>query len=344
MLKKVVIVILFSLCILFAINYGSKDAKADKPMILGYTLGSSNSDKSLTSFNEYFNTIATDTFSFDENGDLIGEAPKEQLSYAKKKKINTYAVISNFGEQDFDADLAHQVMTNKSVKNRFIKQVAKVAKDNGYTGVNIDLEAVYPEDRLNLSSLIKDISAVLHKKQLKLMVSVPAKTNDDKDNVWTWPYDYKKIGNYADYIQAMTYDEHGSWGNPGSLVSMKWLEDTLSYSTNNIKAGKVIMGIPAYGYDWNLTDANRNRMVQWDEIQELTKNNKIKPTYNKKTDSVMFNYLDKNKQEHVVWYENETTIEKKTKLVKKYKLGGVSVYALGNETQAFWGAIKNGVK
>ncbi|MDE5052844.1 glycosyl hydrolase family 18 protein [Niallia taxi] len=238
-MKKFIIVILFSLCVLIGITYGSKDAKADKPMILGYTLGSSNSDKSLTSFNEYFNTIATDTFSFDKNGNLIGEAPKEQLSYAKKKKINTYAVISNFGEQDFDADLAHQVMTDKLVKNSFIKQVAKVAEDNGYSGVNIDLEAVYPEDRLNLSSLIKDISAVLHKKQLKLMVSVPAKTNDDKDNAWTWPYDYKKIGNYADYIQVMTYDEHGSWGNPGSLVSMKWLENTLSYTTNNIKADKV---------------------------------------------------------------------------------------------------------
>ncbi|MED4036455.1 glycosyl hydrolase family 18 protein [Niallia taxi] len=343
-MKKVIIVILFSLCILFAINYGSEVVKPDKPMILGYTLGSSNSDKSLTSFNEHFNTIATDTFSFDENGNLIGEAPKEQLSYAEKKKISTYAVISNFGEQDFNADLAHQMMTNKLVKNRFIKQVAKVAEDNGYTGVNIDLEAVYPEDRIKLSSLIKDISAVLHSKQLKLMVSVPAKTNDDKDNAWTWPYDYKKIGSYADYIQVMTYDEHGSWGNPGSLVSMKWLENTLSYSTNNIKAGKVIMGIPAYGYDWNLTDANRNRMVQWDEIQELIKSNKIKKNYNKKTDSVMFNYLDKNKQEHIVWYENETTIEKKTKLVKKYKLGGVSVYALGNETESFWGAIQNGVK
>ena len=84
-MKKFIIVILFSLCVLIGITYGSKDAKADKPMILGYTLGSSNSDKSLTSFNEYFNTIATDTFSFDKNGNLIGEAPKEQLSYAKKK-------------------------------------------------------------------------------------------------------------------------------------------------------------------------------------------------------------------------------------------------------------------
>ncbi|WP_185763129.1 glycosyl hydrolase family 18 protein [Niallia circulans] len=343
-MQKFIIVISFSLCVLFAINYGDTTAKADKPMILGYTLGSGDSDKSLTAFNKYFNTIATDTFSFDEDGYLIGEAPKEQLSYAKKKNINTYAVISNFGEQDFDADLAHQVMTDKLVKNRFIKQVAKVAEENGYTGVNIDLEAVYPEDRIPLSSLIKDISAVLHDNQIKLMVSVPAKTNDDKDNAWTWPYDYEKIGNYADYIQVMTYDEHGSWGSPGSLVSMKWLENTLSYSINNIKASKVLMGIPAYGYDWNLTDASKNRIVQWDEIQTLTKNDKIKPTYNKKTESVMFNYRDKNKQEHVVWYENETAIEKKTKLVKKYKLGGVSVYALGNETKAFWGAIQKGVK
>lgn len=319
-------------------------ATGDKEMILGYTTGENDSYKSLKSFNKYLNTIATDTFSFDENGNIVGEAPKTQLEYAKKKKKKTYAVISNFGQADFDADLAHQVMTDKTARNRFINQLVKLTKENGYTGVNIDFEAINPSDRSNYSNLIKVAASTLHKEKIITMVSVPAKSEDDRKNDWTWPYDYKQIGKYADYVQVMTYDEHGSWGDSGSVASLSWLQETLSYSTKNIKASKIIMGIPAYGYDWNLDDSEQNKLVQWDQIQELVKKHKVKPIYDKKTASVMFRYKDNQKQKHVVWYENESTIEKKTELVKKYKLGGVSIYALGHESTSFWQAIQKGIK
>lgn len=346
MKKTWIFIIIFavSAMVASAYIYNNAKAKGDKEMILGYTTGDNDSYKSLTSFHKYINTIATDTFSFNENGYIVGATPENELVYAKKKQIKTYAVISNFGETDFDAELAHIVMTDKEAKNRFIKQLISLSKENGYSGVNIDFEAINPIDRSNYSNLIKAVSSALHKEKVKTMVSVPAKSSDDKKNDWTWPYDYKQIGKYADYVQVMTYDEHGSWGDSGSIASRDWLQDTLDYSIKNIKSKKILMGIPAYGYDWNLDDSAQNKLVQWDYIQELLKKHKVKPTYDKVTASVFFTYNDNQKQKHVVWYENVSTIEKKTKLVKKYKLGGVSVYALGHESTSFWKAIQQGIK
>ncbi|MCY8915793.1 glycosyl hydrolase family 18 protein [Bacillus atrophaeus] len=335
-----------SLAIALALfTYSNTEAKAAK-MTLGYTTGDTASYNSLTKIHKYLNSIATDTFAFDKSGNLIGEAPNKQLTFAKKNKIKTWAVISNYNDaiSDFDGDLANRVMTIKTSRKHFIDQLVKLAKKHSFYGVNIDFEAVNPKDRSKYSSLIQDVSATLKKKKIKTMVSVPAKSADDKGDDWSWPYDYAKIGKYADYVQVMTYDEHGIWGEPGSVASTNWIKSSLQFAVKKIKPNKVVMGIPSYGNDWDLTDQTNSTVKQWTQINTLKKKLKAKPDYNKKTGSMTFSYVDKNKHKHVVWYENEKTIQTKSHLVKQYKIAGVSVYALGHESASFWKAIQAGIK
>ncbi len=103
-------------------------------------------------------------------------------------------------------------MSNKTAKKRFTDQLISLAKKHSYYGINIDFEAVNPEDRSKYSRFIQDVSQALKKKHIQTMVSVPAKSADDKNDDWSWPYDYAKIGKYANFVQVMTYDEHGIWG------------------------------------------------------------------------------------------------------------------------------------
>ncbi|MBV7319241.1 glycosyl hydrolase family 18 protein [Bacillus halotolerans] len=325
--------------------YTKTEAKA-AGMTLGYTTGDTASYNSLTKYHKYISSIATDTFAFDKNGRVIGDVPSKQLTYAKKNKIKTWAVISNYNDAiyDFDGNLANRVMTDKTARKRFTDQLISLAKKHHYYGVNIDFEAVYPKDRSAYSSFIQYVSQALKKKHIKTMVSVPAKSADDKNDDWSWPYDYAKIGKYADYVQVMTYDEHGIWGEPGSVASTGWIKRSLQFSVKKIKANKVIMGVPAYGYDWDLKDGSSSSAQEWNDIKSLIKKQKAKPAFNKKTGSMTFSYTDKKKHKHVVWYENEKTIETKSRLAKQYKIAGVSVYALGHESESFWKAIQKGTK
>lgn len=325
--------------------YTKTEAKADS-MTLGYTTGDTASYNSLTKYHKYISSIATDTFAFDKNGRVIGDVPSKQLTYAKKNKIKTWAVISNYNDAiyDFDGNLANRVMTDKTARKRFTDQLISLAKKHHYYGVNIDFEAVNPKDRSAYSSFIQYVSQALKKKHIKTMVSVPAKSADDKNDDWSWPYDYAKIGKYADYVQVMTYDEHGIWGEPGSVASASWIKHSLQFSVKKMKANKVIMGVPAYGYDWDLKDGSSSSAKEWNDIKSLIKKQKAKPAFNKKTSSMTFSYTDKKKHKHVVWYENEKTIETKSRLAKQYKIAGVSVYALGHESESFWKAIQKGTK
>ncbi len=122
--------------------YTKHEAKA-AGVTLGYTIGDTVSYNSLTKYHTYMNSIATDTFAFEKNGHVIGEAPGKQLTYANKKKIKTWAVISNYNDAiyDFDGDLAKRVMSNKTAKKRFTDQLIALAKKHSYYGINIDFES-----------------------------------------------------------------------------------------------------------------------------------------------------------------------------------------------------------
>ncbi|MFT0801467.1 glycosyl hydrolase family 18 protein [Bacillus swezeyi] len=323
-------------------------AKADaaENMILGYTTGDSASYQSLMAYHSYIDSIATDTFAFDVKGNLIGETPENQLSFAKKNRIKTWAVISNYSEsiQDFDGDLASRVITDETSRKHLTDQLVSLAKEHGYDGINIDFEAVLPEDRAAYSSFIQYVSESLEREQIQTMVSVPAKSADDPEDDWSWPYDYARIGQDADYVQVMTYDEHGSWSDPGSVASMDWIKSSLKFAVREISAGKVIMGIPSYGYDWDLTDQENNALKQWNEIQTLKNETGAKPAYDAQTASMTFSYVDQVRHRHVVWYENEDTVEMKSRLSNDYHLAGVSVYSLSYESESFWRAVQTGAK
>lgn len=344
MMKKKLWVCMALSAIIVFFTYAKADA-AEK-MVLGYTTWDAASDQSLAAHHEYINSIATDTFAFNENGNIIGDSPENQLALAKKYNIKTWAVISNYSEaiQDFDGDLASKVMKNATIKKRFASQLVKLAKEHGYHGVNIDFEAVFPNERADYSSFIQYVADTLKKEQIQTMVSVPAKSADDQEDEWSWPYDYAKIGRAADYVQVMTYDEHGSWSEPGSVASMGWITSSLDFAVQEIRADKVVMGIPAYGYDWDETNQENNTMKQWNEIQSLIKETGARPVYDKQTASMTFSYVDQKGHQHVVWYENEDTVEMKSRLSVEYQIAGVSVYALGHESESFWQAVQKGTK
>lgn len=344
-MKKYVVIGLILLIAAGGIIYSQLKTKAppNEKMVLGYTTSEESSFQSLKDYHKFLTAIAMDTYAFDTDGNLSGEAPEDQLDYARQHHIDTYAVISNFSKTDFDPELAHAVMDDKKAKSNFITQLVQTAVENDFTGINIDFESIYPKDRDLYSDLLKDTAEALKEHHIKTMVSVPAKDNDDPAVDWSWPYNYAELGEYADYVQVMTYDENGSWSEPGSVASIDWMKQMLTFAKESIDPKKVVMGVPAYGYDWNLADPEQNKVIAWDKIHSTIDNFDIEPIYYEETISTYFNYTEHN-QEHIVWFEDVDSLQIKSSLTNSSDLAGLSVYALGHESESFWKAIEEGLK
>lgn len=319
--------------------------KADNgPIVLGYY--TDQSDASLKSYHKHFNLLATDTLNTDADGNLVGFIPEKALDAADRYGMDAYALVSNYGENGWDGDIAHDVLNQPAAKIRLIRNMLDTVRDNDYIGINIDFEEVRPEDREALSRFVRDTAREMRKIGKKTMVSVPAKTEDDPENGWSGAFDYEAIGSHADLVQVMTYDEHGIWGEPGSAAGLNWIEASLKFAVSEVDPSKLLAGVPAYGNDWNLSDPTDQSggMMAWTEIRKLIRELDAVGTRNAGSKSMMLRYTADCGDKHVLGYEDEYSIKLKARLVGKYGLAGISVYALGMEDQAFWTALQAGLR
>ncbi|UKS27605.1 glycosyl hydrolase family 18 protein [Paenibacillus sp. HWE-109] len=320
---------------------GVSTASASSPVILGYYTPDQASDNSLTTNYSYITHVSTDSFNFNSEGNIVGTIPTTAIAFTKSKNITTYACISNYGPNDFDADLAHTILTNPTIRNKAMANLIALVKNNGYKGVNFDFEAVPNTDRAALTSFMRELATSMHSLGLQALISVPAKTVEDPNDDWGGAFDYPVLGQLVDYVQVMTYDEHGIWASPGPVAGKDWMEESLQYAVSAVPPAKVLMGLPAYGYDWNLTtnNASDGKQVPWREIPALISKTKAAVKWDTASSSPYFNYQASDGSKHVVWYENERSITEKSGYYAKYHLGGISVWAIGLDDTSFWKAL-----
>lgn len=312
------------------------------PTVLGFYVKYSNTDTSsydaLMAYQSYITNISTVSLHINSSGNLIGEIPIEAIELAISQGVKPELTIQN----QFSANVTHKALESEDKRNTTINEIISVALKNKYSGINIDYENINPLDRDNFTLFIHDLANGLHKYNLTLNVSVVAKTEDSPKSTWIGAYDYKALGESADKIQLMTYDEHGTWGVAGPVASYPWVESVIQYATSVIPSEKILLGLAAYGYDWNETESvkENHRALTYKNIVNFISRYNVKMFWDDTSKTPYYTYIGNAGQKHIVWYENPKSISLKTDLVNQYKLGGVAIWRMGQENEDIWKAIK----
>ena len=328
--------------------FGSSFAMNSSPhkLILGYYpvyhASDQNAFRSLTTYASYLNQIATITFQINDKGDIIGKVPQDGIALAQSKQMAAYAAITNLLDSGFDSALAHKILNDSSLRKQTIQNITKLVQENHYNGVTIDFENMYASDRANFNSFIRELSTTLRPMGVQTAVCVMAKTADAPNSPWIGVFDYQTLGQAADYIHVMTYDQNGPWGDPGPIAGLPWVEQVLKYAISHIPAEKLMLGVPAYGYDWNVT-TKQGQAVPWKSIPKLVQTTKAVPKWDEASQSPYLTYTEPDGSNHVVWYENNRSIQLKSELVIKYNLAGVFMWRLGLEDEEFWKVLSKGL-
>jgi spore germination protein YaaH len=297
--------------------------------------------------------VSTDVFAVQSDGSITGGDGLGALAYDTAHGIDTFACISNYSNSlgDFDPALAHSAMVTHEAA--LVSNAVKLAAA-GYRGINVDFESLaystnVADDRAAYSAFIADLGKQLHAKGLQLVISVPAKTADSPTDTWSYPYDFAALGPNVDDVQLMTYDENGpGWSGPGPVSGADWVEASIVYGASVLAPSKILIGLPAYGYDWDLTASTPSKgtyvgtSVAWKDVAALLAAPGAATHWDTKSSSPYADYTAGDGHAHEVWYEDATSIETKTALVAKHQLGGLSMWALGDEDLAFWQAVLAG--
>ena len=326
------------------------DAEASR-VCLGYYTGDARSFEAVQDYAKYLTAVSADVYAVEFDGTITGADDLGVVAFCKAHGIEVYACVSNYNDDPdvdgFDAELARAAIATH--RDAVIARLVALAANGGYDGVNIDLENLaysgdIADDRAAFTDFIHELAAQLHAVGLKLAISVPGKIEDSIDDDWSYPFDYLSLGEDADLLQLMTYDEHGPWSDPGPVSGADWVEDCVAYAVSLVDPAKLLIGLPAYGYDWDLTDSDPGSWTysatsfSWIDNPALLAKPGAVEYWDDASQSPFVAYTEGGHR-HEAWHENAESLRAKTALIAKYSLAGLSIWSLGQEDDGFWRAV-----
>lgn len=280
------------------------------------------------------------SYGFTFEGDLVPPLQNElwMVETAWKHGAEPLMVLTPFSEGAFNNQLVKVLVENDPIQDRLIGQMLETVKDRGYAGVDVDFEYVLPENRIQYADFVGKLRSRMNAEGYRVSVAVAPKVSDEQRGLLVEGEDYALLGENADAIFLMTYEWGYTYGPPMAVAPLDKVRQVVEYALTRIPAEKLILGIPNYGYDWQLPyerGVTRARTIGNVEAVDLAAENGAVIEYAPVAQSPWFTYR-KNGMEHVVWFEDVRSIEAKWNLIKEYGLLGGWYWNLMRPFRANW--------
>jgi spore germination protein len=234
-----------------------------------------------------------------------------------------------------DREQLKKIMNNREMQQVIIEDIYGYLTSRGFDGVNIDFEYIDKSQAKQYNDFIKSLSNKLGS-EYTLSLSVPARSADRE--YWYDGYDYAALASIADRVIVMAYDQHYPGSEPGPVAGCDWVEKVIKYMLPLIPKEKFQLGLGIYGYDWPQGEKGKSIYIQ--AARDLAAEKKVDIIEDASSGVSRFSYVDDKGISHQVWFENDSSVQTKLQLVKKYQLSGVGLWRLGIIPQDIWEILK----
>ena len=293
---------------------------------------------------EGINVVSPAFFYINENGELeenIGNSGKEYIKWAHNNGYKVWPMVSNAYAAKESLDINSNIMKNYENRKELIESIVEKCVKYDLDGINIDFENMYAEDKDLYSRFIIELTPRL--KEIGMVTSVDV-TAPDGGETWSMCFDRHVIGDVADYIIFMAYDQNGISSNkPGTTAGYNWVKLNLVkfLQTEEIEPERLILAVPFYTRVW--TTNSSGEIVSKNTISMKDIDNIIPEGTNKTWDDELkqnyVEYMDGNNKKQI-WIEDIDSLKAKISLIKENNLAGVASWQKDMETEEVWQMFK----
>ncbi|AZK46915.1 S-layer homology domain-containing protein [Paenibacillus lentus] len=306
---------------------------------LGWQYGQTAEQYKQSLLNSNVNVMSPRWYFLKEDGQLDDYTDTSLLTWAKQHDKAIWAMLGN----RFDMEATHDLLSSQSKTTSFTRSIIAFVQKYGLQGINVDFENVHPDDRANFTRFIKLLSEQMHEVGAVLSVDVSPELGTD----WTAAFDYKAIGQYADYVVLMGYDEHWTGGpTAGPVASLPWVRSGLDTLRQDVPDHKIILGVPLYNRDW-VIKANNNSVtvpnstyITMEEQTELMQSYRLSPSWNSTLSQYTMAYFNKGLH-HQIWLEDSRSLSLKYQMALERDVAGFAYWHIGGETPDIWTSLSN---
>ncbi len=202
------------------------------------------------------------TFEVSADGTIseTGTSVSTILPYVKKwPHIKWHLTIMNHGTASIFTALREN--TN-GAQDTFISEIMRIIDKYPWcSGIDIDLECGGElANRTKANALFSRIYSTVKAKGASLHVNIclPGMTSvGGSVGGENWCV-YADLDAYCDTAAIMSYGMSWAGSAPGPVSPRSWLEGIYSYAANAMNPDKIMMGLPGYGWRWQIYDTTEN--------------------------------------------------------------------------------------
>lgn len=290
------------------------------------------------------NVVSPAFFYLDTDGKLkenVGYEGQAYIEWAHNNGYKVWPMISNAEAARESLSITSEIMNSYTKRQDLIEDIINVCVKYNLDGINVDFENMRQEDIDMYSRFIIELTPRL--KEIGLVTSVDV-TAPDGGETWSLCFDRNVIGDVADYIIFMAYDQNGvSSTKPGTTAGYDWVELSLNkfLTTEEIEPEKIILAVPLYTRIWTTNSEGEiinNSTVAMKNIDDIIPEG----TEKQWDDELKQNYVEYSDGNNTrqIWIEDIDSLKAKVSLIKEHNLAGVASWEKDMETDEFWTMLK----
>lgn len=298
--------------------------------------------------------VAPGGYSVDEDGIVWGEVDARVLRLAREHDVPVMPLVVNPG---FNQESLSRFLNNATARARAIATLAEESRRHGYDGIQVDFENLSINDRDAFTTFFSELATELRRGGFRISAAVVHRPDEHAGPTgyhrwlfrnWRAGYDLAAIGEIADFVSIMSYNQHTRRTPPGPQHGIPWMRDVVEYFSSQIPSEKLSMGIITGGMRWYTSQEDRitpemarsysstlsypqamgildryNASLRWDDEQQVS-----------------YTYFSNGGTFEWIFLEDARSFAARVPLVDEYRLRGFSVWVLGTEDPAIWNFLR----
>ena len=287
--------------------------------------------KGIKSIAQFTVKTAANAASYEQSNDDIAR------DLARLHGVAILPVIQNYDGDKFRTDWLRSLLADPARRTAVIGQLKDYIVAGHYQGVNIDFETDQDTDRAGMTAFTAQLAAAFH--PLGLLVTQDVQTDSDA-------YDLPALARANDFLVPMLYDQHSDGTAAGAISGQDWFKSELAGVMAQVPASKVVLGLGAYGYDWQ-DGTTQAADMSFQQAAQVAQQNRYGEDGVIHIDPVSlspyFTYSDEaqgagsREVSHTVWLQDATTNWNQMRAALPYHTLGAAIWELGKEDPSLWG-------
>ncbi|QQG40919.1 MAG: hypothetical protein HYV37_01185 [Candidatus Levyibacteriota bacterium] len=232
-----------------------------------------------------------------------------------------------------DQDTNFAIIKDKKQQEKIMTQAIVIAKQKGFSGIVLDLEIsslpfATVTDQMN--KFVSDFSKSAKKNNLTFSMMFFGDTFFKLR-----PYDVTVLRQYLDTVFVMAYDFSKVKGDPGPNFPFPEFTLMVQDFLNIVPKEKLVIVFGMFGYDWQVDTDGKSvgqaRAVTTTVAKKQFVNQCLFKKCDVKRDKVSaettITYIDNQGNNHIVWFEDEESVAKKSEFLKEKGIKNVGYWA-----------------